>query len=218
MIGIRVETPLTRERALAFRAGDAVLISGVIYTARDAAHARLVELLDRNEPLPIDIRDALVYYVGPTPAKPGQVIGSAGPTTSYRMDAYAPRLMDLGLRGMIGKGRRSPRVIDSMRRNGAVYFGAIGGAGALLARRIVSAETVCYGDLGSEAIRRLTVRDFPVTVVVDAHGGNLHETGMAAYLEFAGRKQAGERPIPCRFRPADGCENTARCRWTPPPC
>ena len=188
MTGIRVETPLRRERALELRAGDAALISGVVYTARDAAHARLVELLDRNEPLPIDIRDALIYYVGPTPAKPGRIIGSAGPTTSYRMDAYAPRLMDRGLRGMIGKGRRSPAVIESMRRNGAVYFGAIGGAGALLARKIVSAQTICYDDLGSEAIRRLVVRDFPATVVVDAHGGNLHETGTTAYLEFSSRK------------------------------
>ena len=183
MDNIRIATPFSREDAVKLKAGDTVLISGTIYTARDAAHARLVELLDKGEELPIDVRDAFIYYVGPTPAKPGQVIGSAGPTTSYRMDAYAPRLLDLGLRGMIGKGKRSQDVIDSMKKNGAVYLGAIGGAAALIAKAITSAEVVCYEDLGSEAIRRLTVKDFPATVIIDANGDNLYEIGVKNYLD-----------------------------------
>jgi len=181
----RITTPLTKETALSLRAGDTVLISGTIYTARDAAHKRLVALLDKGEPLPVELQDAIIYYVGPTPPKPGQVIGSAGPTTSYRMDAYAPRLIEQGLRGMIGKGKRSPEVIDSMKKNGAVYFGAIGGAGALIAKTIVSSELVCYEDLQAEAIRRLTVKDFPATVIIDSNGNNLYETGVAAYLGAA---------------------------------
>jgi fumarate hydratase subunit beta len=183
MDNIAITTPLAREQAKSLRAGDTVLISGTIYTARDAAHARLVELLDKGEKLPFDVEGALIYYVGPTPAKPGQVIGSAGPTTSYRMDAYAPRLLDLGLRGMIGKGKRSQDVIDSMKKNGAVYLGAIGGAAALIAKKITGAEVVCYEDLGSEAIRRLTVKDFPATVIIDSEGNNLYEFGVKQYLD-----------------------------------
>ena len=183
MDNIAITTPLSKEQATSLKSGDTVLISGTIYTARDAAHARLVELLDKGEKLPIDIEGALIYYVGPTPAKPGQVIGSAGPTTSYRMDAYAPRLLDLGLRGMIGKGKRSDDVIASMKKNGAVYLGAIGGAAALIAKAITEAEVVCYEDLGSEAIRRLTVKDFPATVIIDSQGVNLYETGVKAYLD-----------------------------------
>jgi len=182
-VSIRIETPLTPEVAASLRSGDEVLISGIIYTARDAAHKRLVECLDRGEPLPFPIEDALIYYVGPTPEKPGQVIGSAGPTTSTRMDAYAPRLMDEGLRGMMGKGLRSTEVVESMKKNGAVYFGAIGGAAALISKCIVASEIVCYEDLGAEAIRRLTVRDFPATVVIDTTGENLYETGVRRYLE-----------------------------------
>jgi len=179
---IRIDTPLTKEMTTSLRAGDTVLISGTLYTARDAAHARLVELLDRGEELPIDIKDAIIYYVGPTPAKPGQVIGSAGPTTSYRMDAYAPRLIELGMRGMVGKGKRSDDVIASMKEHGAVYFGAIGGAAALIAKSITACELVCYEDLGSEAIRKLTVKDFPATVIIDAQGNNLYKLGVEEYL------------------------------------
>ena len=182
-MSIRVETPLTLAVARSLRAGDEVLLSGTIYVARDAAHKRLVEALDRGEELPLPLRDALIYYAGPTPAKPGQVIGSIGPTTSTRMDAYAPRLMEQGVRGMLGKGRRSPEVVESMKRHGAVYFGAIGGAAALLARCIVACELVCYEDLGTEAIQRLTVRNFPATVVIDTQGENLYELGVRRYLD-----------------------------------
>ena len=157
------------------RAGDSVLLSGTIYTARDAAHKRMVEALAAGEELPLPIQDAVIYYVGPTPARPGQAIGSAGPTTSYRMDAYAPTLLDLGQTGMIGKGPRNRNVIDAMVRNGAVYFAAIGGAGALLSKAIASAEVIAYDDLGAEAVRRLTVKDFPVIVAIDSRGGNLYE-------------------------------------------
>jgi len=180
---IRIETPLTLETAKSLRSGDAVLLSGTIYTARDAAHKRLIEALDRGEELPIPIRDAIIYYVGPTPERPGEVIGSAGPTTSYRMDAYAPRLIELGLRGMLGKGKRAPEVIAAMQEHGAVYFGAIGGAAALLSKCITACEIVCYEDLGAEAIRKLTVKDFPATVVIDAEGNNLFEIGVQAYLD-----------------------------------
>lgn len=185
---IRIDTPLTKDVAIALRAGDTVLLNGVIYTARDAAHARLVDLLDKGEALPFDVKDAIIYYVGPTPAKPGYAIGSAGPTTSYRMDAYAPRLIELGLRGMVGKGKRNDAVIDSMKRHGAVYFGAIGGAAALIAKSIVASELVCYEDLGSEAIRKLTVKDFPATVIIDALGNNLYEIGKQNYLDAHGGK------------------------------
>lgn len=180
---LSITAPMSEKEARTLRAGDSVLLSGTIYTARDAAHKRLCALIERGESLPFDVRDAFIYYVGPTPAKPGQVIGSAGPTTSYRMDAYAPSLLKLGLRGMIGKGIRSPQVISAMQEYGAVYFGAIGGAGALIARSIVDCSLVAYEDLQSEAIRKLTVRDFPLTVIIDSEGNNLYETGRRQYLD-----------------------------------
>jgi fumarate hydratase subunit beta len=179
---IRITTPMTKETAASLHAGDTVLISGTLYTARDAAHVRLVALLDKGEPLPFNIDGALIYYVGPTPAKPGKVIGSAGPTSSYRMDAYAPRLIALGLRGMIGKGKRSIAVIESMKQHKAIYFGAIGGAAALISRCITAAELICYEDLGAEAIHKLTVKDFPATVVIDTLGNNLYTIGVEKYL------------------------------------
>ena len=179
----KITMPLTAEKTRELRCGDNVLISGVIYTSRDAAHKRLVELLEQGKELPIDVKDGIIYYVGPAPAKPGQVIGSAGPTTSYRMDAYAPALLDLGLKGMIGKGKRSEEVIASMRKNGAVYFGAIGGAGALLSKCIKKAEVVAYEDLGAEAVRRLEVEDLPAVVIIDSRGNNLYEQGRAEYLK-----------------------------------
>ncbi|WML36233.1 Fe-S-containing hydro-lyase [Clostridium sp. OS1-26] len=178
----RITTPLTEEKVKDLKAGDSVLISGIIYTARDAAHKRLVELLDKGEKLPVDVENSIIYYVGPTPAKPGQPIGSAGPTTSYRMDSYAPRLLEIGLKGMIGKGLRSKEVIESMKKNKAVYFAAIGGAAALMGKSIKSAEIVAYEDLGSEAIRRLEVEDLPVVVVIDSEGNNLYEMGQKEYL------------------------------------
>lgn len=177
----RISTPFTQEKAAALRAGDRVLLSGVIYTARDAAHKRLCECLERGAPLPIDVRDAVIYYAGPTPARPGQVIGSCGPTTSGRMDAYAPTLLRLGLRGMIGKGARNQAVAQAMQETGAVYFAAIGGAGALAAACVKEAELVCYEDLGSEAIRRLVVEDMPLTVVLDSLGNDLYRDGPEAY-------------------------------------
>lgn len=177
-----ITTPLTAEKTKDLRVGDNVLISGVIYTGRDAAHKRLVELVQEGKELPVELKDQIIYYVGPAPAKPGQAIGSAGPTTSYRMDAYAPTLLDLGLKGMIGKGKRSPEVVESMIKNQAVYFGAIGGAGALLSKCIKKAEVVCYEDLGAEAVRRLEVENLPVVVVVDSKGNNLYEQGRKQYL------------------------------------
>ena len=179
----RITTPLTNDKIRGLKAGDSVLLSGVIYTARDAAHKRLVELIDNGEKLPIDVKDAVIYYVGPTPAKPGRVLGSAGPTTSYRMDDYTPKLLDLGLKGMIGKGLRSEEVVTSMIKNGAVYFGAIGGAGALISKCVKKSEIVTYEDLGSEAIRRLEVEDLPIVVVIDSEGNNLYKKGQEAYLE-----------------------------------
>lgn len=186
---LRLKTPLGEADARKLRAGDSVLLTGVIYTARDAAHKRLCELVEAGKPLPFDPMDAVVYYVGPTPAAPGQIIGSAGPTTSYRMDAYAPTLIALGLRGMIGKGRRNAAVIASMKQHGAVYFGAIGGCGALLSKCIKKAEVIAYEDLGAEALRRLEVEDFPVTVIIDTLGNDLYETGRRAYLEQCNGKQ-----------------------------
>ncbi|GHT53424.1 fumarate hydratase [Spirochaetia bacterium] len=177
-----IDLPLTREKNAPLLPGDTVYLSGIVYTARDAAHKKLDELLDAKKPLPFRLEDSCVYYVGPTPAAPGQVIGSAGPTTSYRMDAWAPRLLMLGLRGMIGKGQRSDEVIRAMRWAGAVYFGAIGGAGALLAECIKSAEVIAFPELGAEAIRKLTIKEFPVTVVIDSRGENLYKTGRHAYL------------------------------------
>jgi fumarate hydratase subunit beta len=177
-----LKLPLTRTIAASLAAGDTVYLSGVIYTARDAAHKRIVELLDAGKPLPFPVEDACIYYAGPTPAAPGQVIGSVGPTTSYRMDAYTPPLLRLGLRGMIGKGKRSLEVIEAMEQAGAVYFGAIGGAGALLASRITACEVIAFEDLGPEAIRRLTVEDFPVVVIIDSMGRNLYKIGREEYL------------------------------------
>ena len=179
----KIHTPLTREVVRDLKAGDSCLITGVIYTARDAAHKRLCELLDKGQPLPVDMENAIIYFVGPTPAKPGQAIGSAGPTTSYRMDAYSPALIAAGQTGMIGKGKRGLEVVAAMKEHGAVYFGAIGGCGALLSNCIKSCELVAYEDLGAEAICRLEVEDFPVIVVIDSLGNNLYETGREAYLE-----------------------------------
>lgn len=181
-MAISVKTPLSHEDARKLKAGDSVLLSGVIYTARDAAHKRLCELVAQGKELPMDIRDAVIYFVGPTPAKPGQAIGSAGPTTSYRMDAYSPTLIAQGQTGMIGKGKRGPEVIAAMKEHGAVYFGAIGGCGALLSKCIKKAEVIAYEDLGAEAIRRLEVEDFPVIVIIDSEGNNLYETGRTSYL------------------------------------
>ena len=182
-MAVSITLPLTREQAKSLKAGDSCLLSGVIYTARDAAHKRLCELAAQGKELPLDIKDATIYYVGPTPAKPGEAIGSAGPTTAYRMDAYSPTLIALGETGMIGKGKRGPEVIAAMKEHGAVYFGAIGGCGALLSQCIKKAEIIAYEDLGAEAIRRLEVEDFPVTVIIDSEGNNLYETGRVAYLK-----------------------------------
>ncbi|MEK6791024.1 MAG: Fe-S-containing hydro-lyase [Deltaproteobacteria bacterium] len=178
---VRITPPLSDADVLSLKAGDKVLITGVMYTARDAAHKRLIELLDRGEKLPFDIKGQIIYYVGPTPAKPGAVIGSAGPTTSGRMDAYTPRLLDLGLKGMVGKGARSKEVLDAMSRNKAVYLAAVGGAAALIARSIKKAEIIAYEDLGPEAIRRLEVLDFPAIVALDATGGDLFKQGVEKY-------------------------------------
>ncbi len=180
---IKLQTPFSREDLKDLKAGDVVYITGYIYTGRDAAHKRLVELLEKGEPLPIDVKGQVIYYVGPTPAPEGQPIGSAGPTTSYRMDAYTPQLLDEGLMGMIGKGKRSPEVIDKIVEHGAVYFTAIGGAAALIKSTIKSAEIICYEDLGAEAVRKLYVEDFPVTVTIDSKGENLYEIGRAEYLK-----------------------------------
>ena len=179
---VSIKAPLSREEAKKLRAGDSCLISGIIYTARDAAHKRLCELLKEGKELPLDIKDSIIYFVGPTPAKPGEAIGSAGPTTSYRMDAYSPSLIEVGQTGMIGKGKRGPEVIEAMKKNGAVYFGAIGGCGALLSKCIKKAEVIAYEDLGAEAIRKLWVEDFPAIVVIDSEGNNLYETGKVNYL------------------------------------
>lgn len=177
-----ITLPLTREKTAALKAGDTAYLTGVMYTARDAAHKRIAALLQEKKPLPFPLHDAVIYYVGPTPAMPGQVIGSAGPTTSCRMDAYAPALLRLGLNGMIGKGERSDEVIEAMKRAGAVYFGAIGGAGALLAGCIKKCKVIAFDDLGAEAVHRLEVEDFPVVVVIDSFGENLYKSGRAAYL------------------------------------
>ena len=182
---IKISAPLTDEVAEKLRAGDKVLISGTLYTARDAAHKRLIELLDNGKPLPFDVKGQIIYYVGPTPERPGQVIGSAGPTTSGRMDAYAPRLLDLGVKGMIGKGARNKEVLDAIGRNKAVYFAAVGGAAALIAKSIKKAEIVAYEDLGPEAIRRLVVEDFPAIVVNDCAGGDLFKAGVEKYRKGA---------------------------------
>ncbi len=171
---IRISGTLTKEKIATLSMGDSVLYTGQMYTARDAAHKRLIALLDEGKPLPIPIENAIIYYVGPTPTKEGQVIGSAGPTTSYRMDAYTPQLLDIGLSGMVGKGVRAEEVTDSIVKNGATYFATIGGAAALIAKSIVACEEICYEDLGAESIKRLEVVDFPMTVVIDAKGNNLY--------------------------------------------
>ncbi len=172
---IKIDSPFTKEKLAGLKAGDKVNISGIIYTARDQAHKRLIEMLAKGGELPFDLTDAGIYYVGPSPAHPGCVIGSAGPTTSYRMDAYAPALLDHGLKVMIGKGPRSESVIEAMKRNGAVYFAAIGGAGALMSTSIVSSELIAFDDLGTEAVRKLIVKDMPLIVAIDSKGGNLYE-------------------------------------------
>jgi len=178
---IRLKTPLADADVEKLRAGDKVLLNGVIYTGRDAAHKRLYDLLMEGKPLPIDLKGQVIYYVGPAPAKPGQVIGSAGPTTSGRMDAYSPKLMEMGLKGMIGKGMRKKEVVEAMKKYKAVYFAATGGAGALLAKAIKKAQVVAYEDLGPEAVSRLEVEDFPVIVVNDTKGNDLYEEGMRQY-------------------------------------
>ena len=173
-----LSTPLTDEKVKELQAGDYVYISGTVYTARDAAHKRMIESLERGEELPFDMENQIIYYLGPTPNREGQVIGSAGPTTSSRMDRYAPSLLDRGLKGMIGKGKRSEEVIQSMKKNTSVYFAAVGGAGALLSKCIKQSEIICYEDLGAEAIRKLYVEDFPIIVVIDREGNNLYETAV----------------------------------------
>ena len=178
-----ITTPITGEVTKNLRSGDYVYITGTIYVARDAAHKRMIEALERGEELPIDIKDSTIYYMGPSPAREGRPIGSAGPTTASRMDKYAPQLLDLGLLGMIGKGRRSSAVKEAVVRNGAVYFAAVGGAGALLSKSIREAEIVAYEDLGTEAIRKLTVEEFPVIVCMDSEGTDLYETAAEKYRE-----------------------------------
>lgn len=170
-----IHTPITEELTKDLKAGDYVYLSGTIYTARDAAHKRMDETLDKGEQLPVNMKDATIYYMGPSPAREGQVIGSAGPTTASRMDKYTPRLLDLGLKAMIGKGKRSPEVVEAIVRNQAVYFAAVGGAGALISKCIKKAQILCYEDLGTEAIRELVVEDFPMVVVIDAKGNNFYE-------------------------------------------
>lgn len=176
-----INAPITNEAARALKAGDYVYITGTIYTARDAAHKRMYEALADGRELPFEMKNNIIYYMGPSPAREGRPIGSAGPTTASRMDKYAPSLLDLGLKGMIGKGRRNEMVHEAIVRNGAVYFAAVGGAGALLSQRIISSEVIAYDDLGTEAIRRLTVKDFPVIVVIDAEGNDLYETAIEEY-------------------------------------
>lgn len=176
-----INVPLSDADACSLHAGDYVYLSGTIYTARDAAHKRMQEALDKGDTLPIDMQHNVIYYMGPSPARAGRPIGSAGPTTASRMDKYAPRLLDMGLKGMIGKGKRSKEVLDAVVRNKAVYFAAVGGAGALLSKAIVSSEVIAYDDLGTEAIRKLTVKDFPVIVVEDSEGNYLYETAVKEY-------------------------------------
>ena len=180
----KIQTPITAEIAKELKSGDYCYISGTIYVARDAAHKRLMEVLDKNEELPFPIKDATIYYMGPSPAREGRPIGSAGPTTASRMDKYAPRLMDLGQKAMIGKGKRTKEVLDAIIRNEGVYFAAVGGAGALLSKCIVKSEIVCYEDLGAEAIRKLEVVDFPVIVVADCHGNYLYEEAIKEYCRL----------------------------------
>ena len=176
-----INVPMTKEKAASLKAGDYVYLTGTIYTGRDAAHKRMDEALDRGESLPFDIEGSIIYYMGPSPAREGRAIGSAGPTTASRMDKYTPRLLDLGMGAMIGKGKRSKAVMDAIVCNGAVYFAAVGGAGAILSKCILSSEIVAYEDLGTEAVRRLTIQDFPVVVVMDTLGNNLYETAVKEF-------------------------------------
>lgn len=177
----KLKAPIKKEEAASLRAGDYVLITGTIYTARDAAHKRMQETLAKGDSLPFDLKENIIYYMGPSPAREGRPIGSAGPTTASRMDKYTPQLLDLGMGAMIGKGKRSQEVIEAIIRNGSVYFAAIGGAGALLSKRIISSEIIAYEDLGTEAIRKLEVENFPVVVVIDSQGNNLYETAILKY-------------------------------------
>lgn len=179
-----ITTPITEEKTKDLKSGDYVYITGTIYVARDAAHKRMIEALDRGEELPIDIKDSTIYYMGPSPAREGRPIGSAGPTTASRMDKYAPTLLDLGEKAMIGKGKRTKEVVDAIIRNKAVYFAAIGGAGALLSKCITKSEVICYDDLGAEAIRKIEVENFPVIVVIDREGNNLYETAIKEYCRI----------------------------------
>lgn len=179
-----MNVPLTDEDTKKLRAGDYVYLSGTIYTARDAAHKRMADTLNVKECLPIEMKNNVIYYMGPSPEREGRVIGSAGPTTASRMDKYAPELLDLGLKGMIGKGKRSQAVKEAIIRNGAVYFAAVGGAGALLSQRIVKSEVIAYDDLGTEAIRRLEIENFPVVVVIDSDGNDLYETAIKKYQQI----------------------------------
>jgi len=183
MENIRVNLPLDKEQLKTLRAGDTVLLSGVIYTSRDAAHKRLVACLEEGRPLPFDVKNQLIYYVGPAPASPGHAVGSAGPTTSYRMDAYTPQLLHAGLLGMMGKGKRNDKVVEAMKEVGAVYFGAVGGAAALISQRILSAEVIAYEDLGAEALHRFEVKDFPAVVLIDSLGNNVYVEGPKKYAE-----------------------------------
>lgn len=181
---IRIQTPLTEKQSRKLKAGDSVLITGTIYSARDAAHKAMTEALARGEKLPIDWHDQIVYYLGPSPAKPGDPIGSAGPTTSGRMDAYTPTMLDQGIKGMIGKGSRKPEVVESMKKNGTTYFAAVGGAAALIAKSIKKYEVIAYPELGPEALAALTVEDFPAIVVIDTEGNNFYEIGQKPYREI----------------------------------
>ena len=178
-----MRVPFTRPEAATLKSGDYVYLTGTIYTARDAAHKRMYEALMKKEALPFDIRGNVIYYMGPSPAREGRPIGSAGPTTASRMDKYTPALLDLGMQGMIGKGKRTEEVREAMIRNGAVYFAAVGGAGALLSKSILSSEVIAYDDLGTEAVRKLSVKDFPVVVVMDSQGNNLYETAIKQYCK-----------------------------------
>lgn len=185
----KILAPLSKADAASLKAGERVLLSGVVYTARDAAHKRLAALVEQGEPFPFPMEGAVIYYVGPSPAPPGKIIGSAGPTTSGRMDAYAPTLIEMGLLGMVGKGGRSPEVVASMVKNGAVYFAAIGGAAALISRHITAAETIAYDDLGTEAIQKLTLDALPLIVAIDSTGKNIYEEGRKEYLQSLVRKR-----------------------------
>lgn len=185
MENIHLDLPLDEKTVRSLRAGDAVTLSGSILTGRDAAHKRLIDLIDQGKELPVDLDGQVIYYVGPAPASPGHAVGSAGPTTSYRMDAYTPKLLDRGLRAMIGKGLRNDEVVESMKKNGAVYFAAVGGAAALISRSIIKSEVIAYPELGAEAIHRFTIKDFPVIVVIDSLGNNLYESGPKLYKKTA---------------------------------